>query len=88
MESTGDFLLTMLDFAATLHWADICQLQFTPMFLTGAEVVTTSYRIAGISQGPPWLWDGFFGGRCVWGGSFRLIANTICLKRERGIHLS
>lgn len=88
MESTGDFLLTMLDFAATLHWADICQLQFTPVFLTGAEVVTPATGLLEFLRVPPGCGMDFFGGRCVWGGSFRLIANTICLKRERGIHLS
>lgn len=81
----GLFILTMLDFEVILHWADICQLQFT---LTGAKVVTTSYRIAGISLGPSWLRDGILGGGvCVW-GSFRLIASTICLKRGRGVRLS
>lgn len=31
----------------------------------------TSYRIAGISQGPPWLWDGFFWGAVCVGRKFQ-----------------
>jgi len=53
----------MLGFEAVLHWADACRLHFTPVFQTGAEEVTTSYRTAEISWASLWLGDGFWGGK-------------------------